>query len=428
MQKQVSMALIGAGNRGRGAYGNYALNNPHRAKFVAVVEPDQVRRDAFAAAHGIPESLRFEKTDDLFSRQGKIADAMVIATLEDVRVDVTLKSIAAGYHILIEKPLGLSAEDIVKITDAASRYDGVFVVCHQMRHMRPYAVIKSLITSGRFGDIVTVHHSENISYIHMAHSFVRGICRNLTPLILSKCCHDMDMLRYLVDRRPVRISSFGGLNYFTEENAPEGATDYCLDGCPAYRECPYHVQKIYFHKDVDQAHLRQMGVVQNKKQLFELLQNGQYGKCVFKSDNTVVDHQVVNIEFAGGVTAAMQFSGHNVLEQRITKISMTNGDISFFYTLSRSADSVEGVVVARSFEPLTEETIDPGDMSGGHMGGDQVIMDAFVDAICTGKKADYILTPVETSLDSHLMSFAAEKARVEGVVIDMKEFEESCRT
>ena len=176
--------------------------------------------------------------------------------------------------------------------------------------------------------------------------------------------------------------------------------------------------KIYFNDDTDPAYIRQMDPVKDKEGLFELLRHNQFGRCVYKCDNNVVDHQVVNIEFKDGITAGFQMAGHNYFERRITKISMTNGEIFF--------DTADGIVKAYTFSPLNEEVIKPANMTGSHMGGDVIIMDSFVDAIRTGQK-DYILTPVEMSLDSHVMAFAAEEARVKGTVINVNEFKKSYR-
>jgi hypothetical protein len=415
----VRMVLVGAGNRGMGIFGQYALDMPHRAKYVAVVEPDKKKRKTFAEKHEIPESMQFERSESFFVKTDKIADAMVIATLETERLDIVLGAIDKGYHILIEKPLGCTLEDVVKLTDAAKEFDGIFIVCHQMRHIAGYSVVKSLIDSGRFGDVITMQHSESVSWHHMAHSFVRGVFNNdsMTPMILAKSCHDMDIMRYLIGKPPVRVSSFGGLSYFKKEKAPEGAPAFCLDGCPAYNDCPYHVLKIYFGDDVDPAYARTMGVINSTQELFESLKSSRFGRCVFQCDNNVVDHQVVDIEFEEGVTASFQMAGHNYLDRRITKISMTNGEIGF--------DFNEGVVKAYTFSPVAEEIIKPAGMAGNHMGGDRVIMDSFVDAVRTGDKS-YVLTPVQMSLDSHLMAFAAEKSRIEKRIIKIEELSKIC--
>jgi predicted dehydrogenase len=412
----VKMALFRAGNRGKGVFGQYALDMPHRARFVSVVEPDEEKRNAFATAHDIPESMRFSRPIEFFSNREKIADAVVIATLETERLNIVLDAIERGYHILVEKPLGCTPGEVIQMVEAARNFDGIFVVCHQLRHVSGYSTVKSLIDSGRFGDIITLQHSESLSYHHMAHSFVRGMFNNdyMTPMILAKSCHDMDIMLYLINNRPINVSSFGSLSYFKEENAPKDAPSHCLDDCPAYKECPYHVSKIYFNDDTDPAYLRQIGEEKDKRKLYEILRKSPYGRCVFRCDNNVVDHQVVQIEFEEGVTASFQMAGHNYFERRITKISMTNGEIYF--------DLTEGVVKAYTFSPLNEEIIKPEVMTGSHMGGDQVIMDSFVDAVRTGENG-YVLTPVQMSLDSHLMAFAAEQSRIQGETIQLQEFE-----
>jgi predicted dehydrogenase len=419
MEKQICLALIGAGNRGSGIFGKYALEMPHRVKFTAVVEPDDAKRTSFAEQHRIAKDKCFKNYKEFFAKT-KMAEAVIIATQEDERIDPILSSIKKGYHILTEKPLGCSPEEVIQITDAAAKFKGIFIVCHQMRYMPSYETIKSLIKSGKYGKIISIQHSENLSYHHMAHSFVRGFFNSdkMSPMILAKSCHDMDFLCYMTEKRPIRISSFGSLNYFKKENAPEGAPAFCLDGCPAYKECPYNVLKLYFIDNTDPAYIRQMGVIKSKEQLLEVMSKNRFGRCVFHCDNNVVDNQSVMVEFEGGINVSFTMAGHNYHGRRISKISMTNGEIHY--------DSSCGEIKAYTFEPLTEEVIKPSGMGGTHGGGDRKIMDSFVDAITAGDKKQ-ILTPVQMSLDSHLMAYAAEKSRKTGKVINIDDFEKECR-
>lgn len=419
MSAPVTIALIGAGNRGRGIFGQYALDMPHRAKFVAVVEPDEAKRNEMAEQHNIAPDQCFADMDSFFAAE-RMADAVVIATLESERVEPVRKAIERGYHILAEKPLGCTPQDAIAITDAAQDFDGVFIVCHQMRHGVFYDQIKRMVESGDYGDIVAVQHSENLSYEHMAHSFVRGSFNNdrMTPMILAKSCHDMDFLRYIIDRKPARVSSFGALNHFKPENAPEGAPDRCLDGCPAYDTCPYHVLKLYFNDSTDDAYIRQMGVVRDRHELLEKLHTNRFGRCVYHCDNNVVDHQVVQIEFEGGVVASFAMVGHNYIERRMCKLSMTNGEIEF--------DWDKGEIRAYTFEPRASAVIERDGFHGTHGGSDRIIMDAFVDAIQTGDPK-YIRTPVRVSLDGHLLAHAAEEARVTGTVVTLDEYESRIR-
>ncbi|MDD3927259.1 MAG: Gfo/Idh/MocA family oxidoreductase [bacterium] len=420
MSKQVTAVLVGAGNRGRGIFGQYALDMPHRMRFTGVVEPDEEKRRYFAGQHGISAEMCFGDYREFYAASGRSADAVIVATLENERVDPILGALKAGYHVLTEKPLGTNLNEIIRITDAAAEYDGVFIVCHQMRYIPLYNTLKRLIDSGDYGNIVSIQHSENLSYSHMAHSFVRGVFNSssMTPMILAKSCHDMDFLRWLIDRRPLQISSFGSLQHFVPQNAPEGAPERCLDGCPAEPDCPYSVLKLYFNDDTDLAYIRQMGVIEDRRQLMESLKTNRFGRCVYRCDNDVVDNQVVQMLFDGGVTVNFTMCGHNAIERRITKISLDNGELVL--------DLSEGVIHAHTFSPLVHNIVEPSVVSGTHGGGDRVIMDSFVDAVSTGDKSR-ILTSVEASLDSHVMAFAAEESRLSGRVVDVPAFESEAR-
>lgn len=420
MSHAVRLALIGAGNRGSGVFGRYALEMPHRARFTAVLEPDLSKRQAFASTHGIAAERCFASAQEFFENPPDQIDGVVIATLEDHRFDLVTRSMQMGWHILVEKPLCTNPEDLIRMHDATKDYKNILIVCHQMRLTPIYRTVKALIDSGSYGEIVCIQHSENLSWHHMAHSFVRGFFQNdrLTPMLLAKSCHDLDLLVHLTGRKASRVSSFGSLSYFRPENAPEGAPEYCLEGCPHAQACPYDVEKIYFDEETDPAYIRQMGVVENKDHLRELLRKSQFGKCVFRCDNNVVDNQVVQIAFEGGLHASFTMCGHNAFERRMTKISMTNGEIEFTGLDSR--------IRATRFEPRLEETIEVH-AKGTHGGGDRAIMDNFTGAILSGDQS-ILITPLRDSLEGHLLVFAAEEARKLGTVVDVRDYEQHLRT
>ena len=419
MNKQVKLALIGAGNRGQGIFGKYAQDMPHRAKFTAVVEPDRAKREFFASMHEISADRSFDSLAAFLVAELNDIDGVIIATLEDMRIEPILKSMERGWHILVEKPLCTNKEELIELYDATKDYENILIVCHQMRLTPIYKTIKSLVDSGDYGDIVCIQHSENLSWHHMAHSFVRGFFNNdrLTPMLLAKSCHDMDILTYIIGKDVVKVSSFGSLKYFTKKNCPEGAPEFCLEGCPHYQTCPYDVSKIYFDEDTDPAYIRQQGVVKSKEQFRELMLKNRFGKCVFQTDNNVVDNQTVQIEFEDNITVSFTMCGHNSTERRMTKISMTNGEIEY--------DGTGHYIKASRFEPRQDETIDLI-IKGTHGGGDRAIMDNFVDAIVSNDKS-ILLTPIKNSLEGHLLVFAAEESRKTDKIIKLREFENSIR-
>lgn len=419
--KTASLVLIGAGNRGRGIFGQYALDHSNRARFVAVVEPDPARRNHFAEAHAIPEADRYENSRAFFAANPRrIADGLVLATREDVREETVHAAVAQGYNILCEKPVALTAPAAIRLLDHAGHGSGFFMVCHQMRHTPLYGTLKHLIESGKFGRLVNVVHSENVSYEHMAHSFVRGFFNNdsLTPLILAKACHDMDLLVHLTGCRPTKVASFGQLTHFRLENAPAGAPIRCTDGCPASDTCPYDVRKVYFRPNTDPAYLRQMGVLENHSQLYEALKTNRFGRCVFHCDNNVIDHQVCSMVFEEGITASFVLTGHNAIDRRRTMVQLTDGELEL--------DTFRGTITTSQFSTGAYETLEPTDRGGTHSGGDWTIMDRFIEALDTGN-TDQLLTTAEESLDSHLLAFAAEESRRSGQVVALAEFENRMR-
>jgi predicted dehydrogenase len=230
----LTAVLIGAGSRGYAAYGPYALRHPDEIRFVAVAEPDEFRRARFAQAHRIPTERRFRSWEDLLA-QGQIADVALVCTTGYLHVAPTVAALEAGYDVLLEKPMATTLPDCVRLVETARRTGRLLQVCHVLRYAPFFSTLHDIVTSGRLGDIVTVEHREDLVYWSMAHMYVRSAWRNSRvdgPMILTKCCHDLDVLYWNLGPC-ARLHSFGSLVHFRPENAPPGAPERCTDGCPA---------------------------------------------------------------------------------------------------------------------------------------------------------------------------------------------------
>lgn len=419
--KQITAVLIGAGQRGADCYAPYALDNPEQLKFIAVVEPDKARREKFSRLHNIPENMQFESYDKFFEQQ-QLADSVLICTQDKMHYDPTLKALQKGYHVLLEKPMSPDPKECLVMGEYAKKYNRHFVICHVLRYTPFFKTLKNLLDKGRIGKLISIQHNENVGYWHQAHSFVRGNWRSLeesSPMILAKCCHDMDILLWLTDSECTRISSFGSLSYFKSENAPIGAPDRCLDGCIAEKECPYHASKIYlseggcWHNDVIKT---VVSADTSVEALTAALKEGPYGKCVFKCDNDVVDHQLVNIEFANSVTAAFTMCAFTNDCSRTIKLMGTKGEI-------RGAMEKNEIEII-DFNTQTKEIIRIDVLGKGHGGGDEGLMRDFV-ALLREEGQTKGLTSAQVSVQSHMMSFAAEESRVSGKILDLKEYMDS---
>lgn len=415
--KAITAALAGAGERGANSYASYALKFPHEIKFVAVAEPDAARREKFSREHGIKEDMCFESWDELLNRP-QLADAILICTQDKMHFKPALASLEKGYHVLLEKPMSPDPKECVTLGEYAEKYGRIFNICHVLRYTEFFFTLKRLLDEGHIGKLVSIQHNENVAYYHHAHSYVRGNWRNSetsSPMILAKCCHDMDILLWLAESECKSISSFGSLMHFKKENAPSGAPDRCLDGCPADMECPYYAPKQYLTDNTDWP----ASVISNDTSLearTNALKTGPYGRCVYKCDNNVVDHQVVNIEFENGVTAAFTMCAFTYECSRTIKLMGTKGEIRG----TMEKDEIEII----DFNTGRRDTIKLKKSVYGHSGGDFGIMRNFVRMV-RDNELNNGLTSADVSVQSHLMAFAAEKSRLEGKVISLSEYEKS---
>lgn len=409
----VTLALLGAGNRGADAYGEYVLGHPGEFRFTAVAEPRRDRRDSFAARHGIPPEMTFASWEDLLSRP-RLAEGLIVATQDRMHYDPVMAALAQGYGVLLEKPMAPTAAECVAMAGAAARAGRLLMICHVLRYTPFFAAIKKLLDEGRIGRVVSIQHNENVGYWHMAHSYVRGNWRRRdesNPMILAKSCHDMDILLWLAGADCARLASFGSLSFFKRENAPPGAAARCLDGCRAEPDCPFSARRIYLGENTGWP----VSVISLDTSLAArtaALREGPYGRCVFACDNDVVDHQVAALEFTSGATAAFTMCGLTREISRTIKIMGTAGEIA--------GHMEKGEIVLRVFGG-GEETVPLAGAAGGHAGGDGGLMRAFAEALREGRP-EAALTSAAVSVQSHLMAFAAEESRLTGRVVEMADF------
>ncbi|MCL2407514.1 MAG: Gfo/Idh/MocA family oxidoreductase [Defluviitaleaceae bacterium] len=402
--------MIGAGQRGN-SYAPHAISHSDDLKFVAVAEPVEVRRNAFAEKYDINEENRLNTWEDVFARD-RFADVVIICTPDDLHFGPVMAAIEKGYDILLEKPISPSPEECVAVAKAAEEKGVKVIVCHVMRYTPFCMAIKSVIESGEIGRIVTIVHNENVGHIHHSHSFARGNWRNKkesSPMILAKSCHDMDMLQWLVGKKCLRLSSFGSLTYFNKDNCPPDAPFRCTDGC-AVADCPYDARKLYLNSKNDWFRSVAVGRFNSTdEEVLEALKTGWYGRCVYQCDNDVVDHQVVSMQFEDDITAIFSMSSFTPETSRSIKIMGTKGQIKG-HTSSKN-------IIVTSF--ITGETREiDASSTGGHGGGDAGIMTAFVRHI-RGEKVDGI-SDATISAENHMLCFAAEESRLDnGRVIEL---------
>ena len=419
--KKITVALIGAGSRGK-AYSDIMLQQPDRFQIVSVAEPLEARREYIRKAHNVEPAHCYRSWDELLAAP-KIADVCIIATMDRLHYAPAMEAMKQKYHLLLEKPIAPTVEECRQLTECAHQNHVKVLVCHVLRYTPFFRYIKYLLESKAIGEIVSVEHTEAVGNIHHSHSFVRGNWGNAersSTMLLQKSCHDLDIIQWLLEKPCRRIQSFGSLKYFHKGNAPKGAPEFCIDGCPVSDTCYYNAVRLYL-EDKGNEWFRSMAAQKSNPSDAEVekaLKTTQYGKCVFKCDNDVVDHQIVNMEFDEGITVSFTMCSFNEGGRQI-RIMGTDGElngnmgkstIEIFSFKTRAIQKIS----------LTEEEIDES-IVGGHGGGDEGIVAALYDYL-NGTLQAKDVSEIETSFQNHLLAFAAEESRLTSQIIDMKTF------
>ncbi|MGL4738599.1 MAG: Gfo/Idh/MocA family protein [Cellulosilyticaceae bacterium] len=410
--KQITAVVIGAGLRGGYAYSPYALENPDELKIVGVAEPIEERRKRMQELHNIPDECCFSSWDELLAVP-RFADAAMICTQDQMHYEPAMAALDLGYHLLLEKPIAPTAEECIAIQDKANEKNCHVVVCHVLRYTSLFKELKALMDEARIGKVMTLTHCENVHHIHHSHSFVRGNWRNSkesNPMILAKSCHDLDIIQWLADAKCTGVSSFGHLSYFCEANMPEGAPQYCMDGCPSGDTCPYNASRVYVKEKLWGCTDFCMNP-KSAKDISSALHYSNYGRCVFRCDNDVVDHQVVNMNYDNDMTVTFSMCAFTHDFSRTMKLMGTKGEIRVMF-------GDEHVIEIYDFVSGRKDVIYPHRSKSGHGGGDFGIVSDFVKLLATGKKSSS-LTSIDVSVQSHLLAFAAEESRLSGQTVEL---------
>lgn len=399
MKKKI--VIFGLGQRG-GIYATYAKTFPDKFELVAIIENNS-ERIAYARENFSNTPLYVDYRSFLDSNTE--ADIVAVCTQDEGHREHSVAMMKAGYDLLLEKPIACTEEDCREIYEASKRYGRKVIVCHVLRYTPFYSTVKRIIDSGEVGEVITIDAEENVGFYHQAHSFVRGPWRNKglsSPMILAKCCHDMDIIRYLIGEKCLSVSSFGELSVFKGSRAPEGCAGYCSD-CKS-GDYIYNAQKIYMSDDGKPFSSYFSPNDRTDEGILKNLKHSQYDRCVYKCDNDVVDHEVTIMKFENGKTACLGMTAFSRKCYRDLKVHCTKAEI----VGSPESNKIE----VRFFGGEVREI--PLDVSaavvGGHMGGDFFMMESLYKDL-NGEKAEGI-TYLDVSVESHFMAFAAEKSRL----------------
>ena len=425
--KPVTAIVVGAGHRAM-VYSQLAIDKPELLKIVGVADPNPVRRKMVMEKFGFSEDMCFESAQELATK-GKLADAIINGTMDEQHIETAVPLLECGYDMLLEKPFAVNENEALLLKECAKKNNSKVMICHVLRYTPFYYSIKERVASGEIGEIINIQTTEHVSYHHLSTSYVRGKWANSknshTTMLLAKCCHDIDLMMWIMsETKPVQISSFGGKYQFKPENAPEGAGTICMKDCPHVDTCVYSTKRLYIdHPDRwsfyvwDALEHIDNPTIEDKIALMK--SDSPYARCIYKCDNDVVDHQSVLVNFESGATGTHNMVGGSSQSLRKIHIIGTKGEI--FGNFEESKYTVLKINPSPDAhnEECDIEEVDlniTGDMVGafgGHGGGDERLSEDFVKFI-RGEKPSLACTSIFDSMAGHMSVYKADKSRENG--------------
>lgn len=429
MGQPVTAIIVGAGHRAL-LYGSYALEHPDELRIVGVADPSELRRRQTAELFDLAPAQCFAGSDELAAKGG-LADVIINGTMDHQHVPTSLPLLAAGYDMLLEKPFATNEEEMWALVEAARCHGRRVMICHVLRYTPFYTAVRQRVAAGEIGELINVQTVEHVSYHHMAVGYVRGKWSRRdtggSTMLMAKCCHDMDAIAWMKSGvRPRAVASFGSTMYFRPEKAPRGAGTRCLGDCAIEPQCLYSARRHYvdhpdrwdFYVWASLEHIPNPTI----EQKIESLKSGSpFGRCVWRCDNDVVDHQSVLVEFADGCTASHNMVGGCSRSARSIHLVGTTGEIQGVLGDDRF---VVRHIDTRPGHEHSEQVVDigaGGDMHGafgGHAGGDLRLVADFV-RVMRGEPPSVATTSIEDSISGHLIGFSADRAMEEHRVVDI---------
>lgn len=399
-QGRVTFSVVGLGGRASAYLSALQELYPNEHQVVAVADPDPVKQARARNDYGLQDNQIFDTDLDLME-QPRLSDVAIVATQDKLHLRDIRGLLAKGYDLILEKPVATTLEELQEIAAVSKSFpDQMVAVCHVLRHTVFFGEIRRILESGRFGPVVSIQHNENIGYYHFAHSYVRGPWNNSEtsgPLTLTKSCHDMDILLYLLGNMHCQqISSYGALSIFNRDHYdPATMAPMCVD-CPQNESCAFSAPKLYSSGKIKSVVFDLSSV----DKVRENLGTSPYGRCVYHCDNNVVDHQSTAIKFDNGVTATFNLSAFSAKVNRSLKIMCQFGEIR----------AIEKPYLIETTDFRTDETtvteLDIRDR--GHGGGDKAFVKDFMESYLHGVPFNSTL---EHAIESHAMALLAEESR-----------------
>ncbi len=389
MATKIKIGVIGSGGRILKGVLRMLFQATDQAEVVALFDPST---DSIRAAKEMynPNAKVYDDYKELV--RNPELDWILIGSLNCFHAEQAIAAFKAGKHVYCEKPLATTMEDCLAMRDAYRKSGRMFSFGFTLRYSPFYRKLNELITSGAIGRIVSMEFNETLHFGHGAMIAVdwRNKTRNSGGHLLEKCCHDVDLVNWMVNSLPVRAASFGGRNIFVSDNQH------------LYERLVRNVQEV-----------ESLG--KTRTQWLSLLKE----RNPFTSDGDIVDNQVVIFEYANGARASFHTNCSTAIPERRMYICGTEGTIranSRSSTLECSSTSLRNGL--DDCEVKNDFLMNGQDMHG-HAGGDLILGKELAAAMLQGKASSGTL---DDGLRSSISIFGADESMKTGRMVDIRPY------
>ena len=388
---RIRFGIIGTG--ARGSHYGFLLSREYRedAEVVALCDSNPIRLRNVREMLGLNAKL-FTDYRDLLALDD--VDAVIITTPDYTHAEIAIASLEAGKDVLCEKPIATTVKGCREVLDAVKRSDRTFMTGFVLRYNRVFSTIKKMVSEGEIGSlklVTSIDNRQGADYFRRWHRFRK----NSGGLLVHKSCHSLDVINWVVDSEPVRVSAFGGNDVYVPG---KWRGERCLT-CKWKRECPEYIDlrsprlsKLYLEPEKFDGYIRDV--------------------CVWTSEKDTCDNATVIIEYANGVRATYTLCLFTPYTSRQMSFIGDGGKLE--------VDEAKRQIILYPNYSSDVKTQKIGEERGGHGGGDMGLINDFLTAIREGKKP---LASAEAGSLSVLLGLAAIKSIREGRTIELKEME-----
>lgn len=222
---KVRVGLVGLGGNGTGHTKSY-WHSPN-ADLVGICDFNAERLQRAKDSLGLDDRVGlYTDLDEMLDKAN--LDALSVNTSDHLHAGPFVKGLEAGCHVLVEKPMGNTMDDLYLMTDAARKSDRKTMVGQILRFNPYYNAVHDLCASGKLGDIFYlesdyIHALQEQGNPERINPFIGGINWYLEheKVLVGGCSHQFDLLRWFANSHAVEVMGYGNSIAFPAMKHPD---------------------------------------------------------------------------------------------------------------------------------------------------------------------------------------------------------------